>query len=165
MSKNGCQISPKTRKNGPWSSTKTDAWKHTPNKCLQNNAQKNTPKPNPKSEFILVVGPLLRHLWWPKPLLDTENRPPALPKCSQLSKINKKWYQRAPRLRKRAPKVQLFPRLCGANLQLVGRSLTDQAFIHRCPLIGRRQTPEDGKLHRLFHSSEQCHNWSNNASD
>ena len=51
---------------------------------------------------------LLGHLWGPNPLFDIENGPQRSQSASNDRKLTQKWYQRAPRLRKRAPKDKPF---------------------------------------------------------
>ena len=47
---------------------------------------------------------LLGHLWGPNPLFDIKSGPQRSQSASNDRKLTQKWYQRAPRLRKRAPK-------------------------------------------------------------
>ena len=47
--------------------------------------EKVTPKSILKSDGILKRR-LLRHLWWPSPLLDIRSVPPALPKFPMIEK-------------------------------------------------------------------------------
>ena len=51
---------------------------------------------------------LLGHLWWPKPFLDTKMGPQRSQSVPNDWKMNKKWYQKTPRLRKRAKQIKRF---------------------------------------------------------
>ena len=51
---------------------------------------------------------LLGHLWWPKPFLDTKMCPQRSQSVPNDWKMNQKWYQQTPRLRKRAKQIKRF---------------------------------------------------------
>ena len=105
MSKKDVKTWPNSMKNRPWSSTKNHAWKHTPT----NRKMFKKWLPNQSRKVTLFSGwRLVGHLWGPNPLFDIKSGPQRSQSASNDRKLTNEWYQRAPRLRKRAPKDKPF---------------------------------------------------------
>ena len=96
---------------------------------------------------------LLGHLWGPNPLFDIESGPQRSQSASNDRKLTQKWYQRAPRLRKRAPKDKPFRAL--RNIMKQKNAMTQHTHIftimkNAARRTAQKVTPKDPKRSKNY---------------